>query len=349
MIPLGLDAAPTGQLCQLADDLFWARFDLPFRLNHINLYILDTDEGWILIDTGLNDQATATHWRSLLDGPLFGKPVKQIIVTHHHVDHIGYAGPLAELTKAEVFTSQAEAEHANWLYQLAPEDYGARLAETYQRYGLPHEHITAAGQGGSRYRRNTAALPPFSLIHPGEQIKTTAGCWQIRTDTGHSDQQISLLDESRKLFLSVDFLLPRISPNISADIRSPDHDLLASYFTYLSEMRDLSDEMRIFPGHDWPFRQGGVRARQLIDHHHQRLELLHHAASQKTLTVWSALDVLFGRSFGEHELYFAAGEARAHLNHLVARGRVNRQSDDNGVDLYEVPRGVSRKQIKETS
>ena len=148
MIPLGLDAAPTGQLCQLADDLFWARFDLPFRLNHINLYILDTDEGWILIDTGLNDQATATHWRSLLDGPLFGKPVKQIIVTHHHVDHIGYAGPLAELTKAEVFTSQAEAEHANWLYQLAPEDYGARLAQTYQRYGLPHEHITAAGQGG---------------------------------------------------------------------------------------------------------------------------------------------------------------------------------------------------------
>ena len=115
MIPLGIDAAPAGQLCQLADDLFWARFELPFRLNHINLYMLDTADGWVLIDTGLNNQATAEHWQMLFTGPLAGRPIAQIIVTHHHVDHIGYAGPLAELTGAPVFASTAEAEHAYWL------------------------------------------------------------------------------------------------------------------------------------------------------------------------------------------------------------------------------------------
>ena len=349
MIPLELDAAPTGQLRQLADDLFWARFELPFRLNHINLYCLDTDDGWVLIDTGLNDKATAAHWHSLLDGPLSGKPVKQIIVTHHHVDHIGYAGPLADLTAAEVLTSPAEAEHANWLFGLAAEDFGACLAALYQRYGLPEEHITAAAEGGSRYRRHTAPLPQFTLIQPGEQIRTTAGCWQIRTDTGHSDQQISLMDKDRHLFVSVDFLLPRISPNISADLRHPDDDLLASYFMYLSEMKDLPDEMHIFPGHDWPFRQGGARARQLIDHHHQRLDLLYHAASQAPLSVWSALDVLFGRAFGAHELYFAAGEARAHLNHLVATGRAHKSADDQGVDIYEARPGMSHKRAESRS
>ena len=40
MIPLDIEAAKKGSLRQLADDLFWARFDLPFRLNHINLYVL---------------------------------------------------------------------------------------------------------------------------------------------------------------------------------------------------------------------------------------------------------------------------------------------------------------------
>ncbi|MGB2463369.1 MAG: hypothetical protein ACPICC_00545 [Candidatus Puniceispirillaceae bacterium] len=49
MIPLDIEAAQKGSLRQLADDLFWARFDLPFRLNHINLYILATAEGWVLI------------------------------------------------------------------------------------------------------------------------------------------------------------------------------------------------------------------------------------------------------------------------------------------------------------
>lgn len=335
MIPLGLDAAPTGQLRQLADDLFWARFDLPFRLNHINLYMLDTVDGWVLIDTGLNNQATAAHWQSLLTGPLAGKPVARIIVTHHHVDHIGYAGPLAELTAAPVFASPAEANHADWLYRLAPDEFGALLATIYSRYGLPSKTIEAVRQGGSRYRRNTAPLPDFRALQPGEEIKTTAGCWCIRTDTGHSDDQISLMDPARNLFLSIDFLLPRISPNISADIRNPDFDLLSAYFTYLSEMRDLPDEMSIFPGHDWPFRQGGVRAQQLIDHHHHRLDKLVAAAKDSPLTVWSEMDVLFGRSFGDHEMYFAAGEARAHLNHLVAIGRLRQLSDDNGADIYE--------------
>ncbi|MEC7209123.1 MAG: hypothetical protein VXW11_08650, partial [Pseudomonadota bacterium] len=172
----------------------------------------------------------------------------------------------------------------------------------------------------------------------GDEIRTTAGCWHIRTDTGHSDDQVSLMDRDRRLFLSVDFLLPRISPNISADIRDPDFDLLDAYFIYLSEMRGLSDDMQIFPGHDWPFREGGARAQQLIAHHHHRLDLLAAAARDRCLTVFSAMDILFGRSFGEHEMYFASGEARAHLNHLVATGRLKMSSDDNGVDIYEVRR-----------
>ena len=56
MIPLDIEAAAKGGLRQLADDLFWARFDLPFRLNHINLYMLTTAEGWVLVDAGLNDE-----------------------------------------------------------------------------------------------------------------------------------------------------------------------------------------------------------------------------------------------------------------------------------------------------
>ena len=146
MIPLDIEAAQKGSLRQLADDLFWARFDLPFRLNHINLYMLATAEGWVLIDTGLNNEITAQHWQALLKGPLAGKPVYQIIVTHHHVDHIGYAGPLAALTGAQTFSSLAETEHAKWLYALADEDFGNLLAETYHRYGLPTELVKKAAR-----------------------------------------------------------------------------------------------------------------------------------------------------------------------------------------------------------
>ena len=100
-------------------------------------------------------------------------------------------------------------------------------------------------------------------------------------------------------------------------------------------MIELPADMQIFPGHDWPFRNGGVRAQQLIDHHNHRLDLLSAAAQKAPLTVWSAMDELFGRTFGDHEMYFASGEARVHLNHLVAVGRLHKRCDDRGIDIYK--------------
>ena len=335
MIPMDIQVPEKGQLVQLADDLYWARFALPFRLNHINLYMLDTPDGWCLIDAGVNDRATAENWQMLLDGPLAKQPVASILITHHHVDHMGYAGALAALTKAPVFTSAEEALHGHWLYDLEPAKFGAIMAETYRRYDMPAQIIARVAEKGSRYRANASPLPVFSEVKPGEIIHTRFGAWEMRVDTGHSDAQISLMDKDRNLFLSVDFLLPRISPNISADIRDPDFDLLTYYFTYLQLMTPLHADMSIFPGHDWPFRDGGARATALIDHHYMVLQQLVDAAQHKSLTVASAMDVLFGREFGDHELYFASGEARAHLTHLVATGRLQVTRKDAGYDLYE--------------
>ena len=70
MEALGYDIPEPGHITRLADDLFWARFDLPFRLNHINLYMLDTDDGWVLIDCGIDNVHTKEHWDALLNGPL---------------------------------------------------------------------------------------------------------------------------------------------------------------------------------------------------------------------------------------------------------------------------------------
>jgi len=66
-----------------------------------------------------------------------------------------------------------------------------------------------------------------------------------------------------------------------------------------------------------------------------RLNQLEEAAKTQPLTVTSAMDVLFGRSFGDHELYFASGESRAHLTHLVTTNRLTVTQTDTGVDLYE--------------
>ena len=125
-----------GQLTKVADDLYWARFTLPFRLNHINLYIIDTAGGWVIIDSGINTHDTASQWDALLNGPLCHQKIAKIIITHHHVDHIGYAGILAKRTNAPVYTSQGEAEKAYWMIEQEDEIFANLVESTYRRYGL---------------------------------------------------------------------------------------------------------------------------------------------------------------------------------------------------------------------
>ena len=47
-----------GELVELAPRLFWLRLPLPTRLNHVNIYILEDEEGWTVFDAGIGDNAS---------------------------------------------------------------------------------------------------------------------------------------------------------------------------------------------------------------------------------------------------------------------------------------------------
>ena len=114
------------------------------------------------------------------------------------------------------------------------------MEATYQRFGLADNHITAARDTGNYYRFLVGDLPNVIIVTEKDQFITKAGCWQIRFDAGHSPGHMSLTDSARKLHICVDFLLPRISPNISARLRDLNDDMLADYLQYLDSMTGLS-------------------------------------------------------------------------------------------------------------
>ena len=93
-------APEPGAVIEVAPGILWARLPLPMKLDHVNVYILDDGDHWTLIDTGLDWAKARTAWAALLSesqrGPLAGKPVGRVILTHHHPDHIGLAGRFAE-------------------------------------------------------------------------------------------------------------------------------------------------------------------------------------------------------------------------------------------------------------
>ena len=55
--PFAEPPAP-GQVIEVAPGILWARIPLPFRLNHINVYLIDDGDGWAILDTGIGNDAT---------------------------------------------------------------------------------------------------------------------------------------------------------------------------------------------------------------------------------------------------------------------------------------------------
>jgi len=322
MTPLAIDPPKAGEMVALADDLYWMRFALPFRLNHINLYAFDTRDGWLLLDCGINSEAIANQWQAMLDGPLSGKPVCGIIVSHYHADHVGYAGKLAEITGAPVYMGAIEYGQASWSLAQTDAGYGEIMGDTYARFGLPDDVVARIRAQGNYFRKLSRDLPAVMVIDDNHRFYTKSGVWTPRFDTGHSPGHMSLFDADRKLYVCVDFLLPRISPNISVSLRAMEVDMLGHYYQYLEEMRQLDNRWLVIPGHDWPYFGGGIRAADLIEHHNARLQQLRDAATTGPMTTANAMATLFAFELTDHELFFASCEARAHLNHLAARGEM---------------------------
>ncbi|WP_163590539.1 MBL fold metallo-hydrolase, partial [Klebsiella variicola] len=70
------------------------------------IYLIEDGDGWAVLDTGIDDAVTRAAWEALVAGPLKGRRLTRLIVTHFHPDHIGLAGWLAERFEIPLITSQ---------------------------------------------------------------------------------------------------------------------------------------------------------------------------------------------------------------------------------------------------
>src|SRR5438046_475050 len=98
---------------EVADGVVQVFLPLPMRPTIVNVYLVRAGDGWTLIDTGMNTEASVAAFRGALDAVGIGeRAITRLVGTHHHVDHFGTSGPFRELTHAEVYLHPLEAERA---------------------------------------------------------------------------------------------------------------------------------------------------------------------------------------------------------------------------------------------
>ncbi|MBW6495593.1 MAG: MBL fold metallo-hydrolase [Burkholderiaceae bacterium] len=310
-----------GAIIEVAPGVLWARFPLPFRLNHINVFLLADGDGWAVIDAGIADDASRDAWQALMAGPLRGERLTRLIVTHSHPDHIGLAGWLCARFGAALVTSQTA--WLTCLYEsLAPDALDrATYHLDYLRHGFG-DHAETLMQFGHRYLRMVEPLPDtFRRIVAGDVLHIGERDFRVLTGDGHAPEQVMLHCASDGLFLAADQVLANITPNVSVWATDPDGDPLGLYLRSLAMIgREVSDDVLVLPGHQLPFRGLHSRLKALARHHEDRFSRILAACSEAPRSVFELLPALFRLPLGPHETSFAFSEARAHVNRMVIEG-----------------------------
>ena len=340
--PLGDTLPDTGTCLQVAPGVYWLRMGLPFALNHINLWLLEDEfddgsgigsvPGWTAIDCGIANEMTRDAWHKIFAEGLRGLPIKRVLATHCHPDHVGLADWLCQRWQAPLWMTTGEYTYARLMTASMGGFNGEAMLQHYQHHGLTDPALIDQLEERKHYFRKLVPSVPdaYVRIQDNQSIRIGQHDWRVITGSGHTPEHASLYCAALNVLISGDMVLPRISTNVSVIAIEPESNPVQEYLDSLAKFADLPKDTLILPSHGKPFSGLHIRIQQLNDHHAARLAEVIDACA-KPQSAAEIVPLMFPRKLNGHQLSFALGEALAHLHKLWFDGVLLRRIDADGV------------------
>ncbi len=314
---------------EVAPGILWAQLPLPYQPGHVNTYLIDDGDGWIAVDTGLDDEVTKAAWERIV-GLLPGNPrINKVLVTHWHSDHSGAAGWLCRRFDAPLASSEAEYLKLLQMELMPRAEAGGIERDFYASHGLGGETLEEWVAHGHDYLYTLSPVPrTYRRLHEGDLFRVGGREFVVMTAPGHSPEEVMLRSPTGDVFLCADQLGPRIAPNIAVQASNPLGDPLATYLRALDRIvAEVPDQALLLPGHEQPFRGLASRVAQLKDYYARRCSIVETACAEAPKTALELVSRLFRKPPGSVWIGFVMSEAVTYANHLVERGRLERVTD----------------------
>lgn len=322
---------------------------IPYPVKWVNCYYIPGAVS-TLIDTGVNTDDGLKTISAAIEAQ-GGKlsAVRRIIATHGHMDHIGLAGRIAEISGAEVFVHQWDT--VQWATGPGEHFIGKRLdfRAFFVEAGVPADEIDKLiDLILTRYKRMCSPISTETLMEDGTVFEFDDLNLQVIHTPGHSPGSVSLFNQSDGTLYTGDTLLPEIISNPTIEkTGSSDHKSLVSHHATLERIKGLGVKM-VMPGHGTPFEDLEARIRRIQGHHSKRSKQVlgileqNEPSSRKHsgMTQFVMATKLLGELSGL-DIFFGVSSARAHLDALEEQGLAKRFKEGR-VYLYQ-PNGCLRK------
>jgi glyoxylase-like metal-dependent hydrolase (beta-lactamase superfamily II) len=315
-----------GESVEVAKGVHWCRQPVLDESGHVNVYLLEDNDGLTLVDTGSKTRLGTEAIKKILSHPKWqGRALKQVIVTHFHHDHIGLAGSLVQ-GEVHFLTTEVCWLTARMLYLDQRSDICSEELLMMERAGVRGMELEAFRRvPPAGYAQGVSPIPGiYSPIREGDFLPIGDRLWTVRIGHGHASHHATLWSDDG-ILLSGDQLLLGTSSNLSVPPFTPDADLVELWKKSCDEIRNLSDdEMLCLPGHNVPFYGVATRCSQLLESMEMVLTRLLDSL-QRPRTAYDCCEVVYRRKIGGKEMRTLLSETIGFLNHLDRRGLVQRE------------------------
>lgn len=327
------------------------QFKVPIPDNplvHLNAYLVKSNEGCLLIDTGWNvDEAYDALVRQLGDAGVSFDDLKYVVITHGHPDHYGLVDRLQHKTRAQLVIHHIEMA---WVKSRCEHltEHLEEMGRWLRVNGVPETVSAERQRARQTLRMLTVPSMPSYVVHGGEHLKLGDWDFEIIWTPGHAPGHICLYERARRMLFSGDHILSPITPNVSLHSVTEDNPL-GNYLRSLRQVEGLPVDM-VFPAHGEVFFGLRERAIEIRRHHDGRVQDTLRAVGDGEKTAWEIAPGIpwmdeergWDKLSANHKC-MAVTETLAHLELLRSKGALTRTQRDGVVCYAAVTSPIERK------
>ncbi len=302
----------------------------PFAVGDVNLYLIEGSP-LTLLDVGPNTpEAYNALVRQLKDCGYQISDIEQIIISHHHTDHVGLVQQVAEEANAPVIVhpytkpfvespKNARQWHDGFFQQVCIE--GA----------VPDDMLSIINRTTHWIDRFVNAPATVArTINEGDHIWAGDIEWQVYYTPGHAGDLICLYHAATETLLASDHLILKISSNPLVE-PSPIGGLrprrLIEYIHHLERIAALRPQIA-YSGHGQPITDVMGLVTERLALHQKRADRIHGYFADGPANLWQITEQMYGH-IGQAEKFLALSEVLGHIDILENAGRLVRHNQDH--------------------
>ena len=285
----------------------------------------------MLFDTGMHEPGSLAHLERALDQVnLRLEHVRLIVCTHAHSDHYGQAATIQQAADCELWM---HPNHAHMTEAAQDPDAALeRRIEVARQSGIPEEPLRryAEQRKGQGFGIAELVEPDRDLL-PGVTIGTDLGEWTVHETPGHAPSHICLFQRERRLLISGDHVLGRISLYYDYGW-TPDP---VGEFLHSLDVVDELDARLALSGHGRPFVDvhGHIEGnRELV---RERVDAVLAALPGGPRTAVQISPSVYGEPLTQYNTSWLLSQTLCYLRHLELAGRV-RHEPDGEVEVWHL-------------